>query len=62
MTQVIEPVRYDLSTAISVKKKKMVELGMKYGLADKRTIKCSQQLDELLNRYTSVKHQSYEII
>lgn len=36
---------------IKTKKKEMIELGTKYGLQDERTIKCSQQLDQLLNKY-----------
>ncbi|WP_174616051.1 aspartyl-phosphate phosphatase Spo0E family protein [Virgibacillus ihumii] len=42
---------FDLSTAVSAKKQEMIELGLKYGLTDERTIKCSQQLDVLLNIY-----------
>ncbi|TMN22913.1 aspartyl-phosphate phosphatase Spo0E family protein [Lentibacillus cibarius] len=38
-----------LRIAISKKRKEMIKLGEKYGLADRRTIKCSQQLDVLLN-------------
>lgn len=49
MVQIIESTRHDLTKAISLKKKEMIDLGMKYGLADKRTIKCSQQLDDLIN-------------
>ncbi|MGP4108510.1 Spo0E family sporulation regulatory protein-aspartic acid phosphatase [Virgibacillus sp. L01] len=44
-----EAVRYNLIEAISMKKNEMVNLGMKYGLAHYKTIKCSQQLDKLLN-------------
>ncbi|WP_139343292.1 aspartyl-phosphate phosphatase Spo0E family protein [Virgibacillus siamensis] len=40
---------FDLSAAVSAKKQEMIELGLKYGLTDERTIKCSQQLDTLLN-------------
>ncbi|MFC4559029.1 Spo0E family sporulation regulatory protein-aspartic acid phosphatase [Virgibacillus kekensis] len=39
----------DLLIAITIKKKEMIELGMKYGLTDRRTVACSQQLDNLLN-------------
>ncbi|MFB4169398.1 aspartyl-phosphate phosphatase Spo0E family protein [Virgibacillus sp. JSM 102003] len=49
MIQVKEAVRYNLIKAISMKKNEMVKLGMKYGLAHYKTIKCSQQLDKLLN-------------
>ncbi|MFD1040513.1 Spo0E family sporulation regulatory protein-aspartic acid phosphatase [Virgibacillus byunsanensis] len=51
MYQVIEQTRSDLIVAITLKKNEMIELGMKYGLADKRTVNCSQQLDDLLNRH-----------
>jgi len=36
---------------IALKKKEMIELGEKYGLQDERTVKCSQQLDQLLNKF-----------
>lgn len=51
--QVFEPVptQQILGTQISIKKMEMIELGRKYGLTDKRTIQCSQQLDHLLNLY-----------
>lgn len=49
MIQVKEVIRYNLIAAISMKKNEMVKLGMKYGLAHYKTIKCSQQLDKLLN-------------
>ncbi|MCP3026558.1 aspartyl-phosphate phosphatase Spo0E family protein [Halobacillus sp. A5] len=42
--------QYDLDKHIQVKKKEMIELGSRYGLTDRRTVKCSQQLDHLLNR------------
>ncbi|SDQ78633.1 Spo0E like sporulation regulatory protein [Virgibacillus subterraneus] len=49
MIQVEEVLRYNLIEAISMKKDEMIQLGMKYGLAHYKTIKCSQQLDKLLN-------------
>ncbi|MFC7060361.1 Spo0E family sporulation regulatory protein-aspartic acid phosphatase [Halobacillus seohaensis] len=55
MSKIIEPSQYNLSTAIIVKKQEMIKLGNKYGLTDIRTVKCSQQLDKLLNRYESKK-------
>lgn len=59
MNQVIEPIRYDLTTDIIAKKREMIDLGMKYGLADKRTIQCSQQLDDLLNKHAGVNKLRY---
>lgn len=53
MPQLMESTRYDLPTAILHKKEEMIKIGMNFGLSDKRTLKCSQQLDDLLNQYTS---------
>nr|WP_256558291.1 aspartyl-phosphate phosphatase Spo0E family protein [Halobacillus sp. A1] len=39
-----------MSKAILIKKREMIELGTRYGLTDVRTVRCSQQLDDLLNR------------
>lgn len=36
---------------IQRKREEMIELGKCLGLTDKKTIACSQQLDELLNKY-----------
>jgi len=51
-----EQTRENLKAAISIKRREMIELGMKYGLTDKRTIRCSQQLDSLLNLYKYKKN------
>ncbi|MFC4024411.1 aspartyl-phosphate phosphatase Spo0E family protein [Oceanobacillus longus] len=51
MKQVTEPVPSNLLKAILKKKEEMIQLGMKYGLVNHRTIECSQQLDGLLNQY-----------
>lgn len=59
MIGIIEPTRTELTKEISMKKEEMIELGMKYGLASKRTIECSQQLDDLLNEHFNVKHSYY---
>ncbi|WP_164669802.1 aspartyl-phosphate phosphatase Spo0E family protein [Virgibacillus doumboii] len=56
MIQTYKQVQYDLKTAISNKKKEMIELGGKYGLGDSRTIECSQELDKLLNKYQHVQY------
>ncbi|WP_173916721.1 aspartyl-phosphate phosphatase Spo0E family protein [Halobacillus sp. Marseille-Q1614] len=50
MNKIIKPTPYKQTTAIRNKRKEMIELGLKYGFTDKRTVRCSQQLDELLNR------------
>ncbi|SFB28253.1 Spo0E like sporulation regulatory protein [Lentibacillus halodurans] len=50
-----EPTQQVLRTAISNKKREMIDLGMKYGLTDKRTVQCSQQLDYLLNLQRSMR-------
>lgn len=52
MPQLMESTRYDLPTAILHKREEMIKNGMDFGLSDKRTLKCSQQLDDLLNQYT----------
>lgn len=36
---------------IQRKREEMMSLGKKYGLASKHTVKCSQELDRLLNEY-----------
>ncbi|WP_349305551.1 aspartyl-phosphate phosphatase Spo0E family protein [Bacillus sp. FJAT-49736] len=36
---------------IQKKREEMIDLGKCYGLTDKKTVACSQQLDELLNKY-----------
>ncbi|TFJ91768.1 aspartyl-phosphate phosphatase Spo0E family protein [Lentibacillus salicampi] len=46
-----EPTWQNLKVAISVKRREMIDLGMRYGLTDKRTLECSQELDNLLNLY-----------
>ncbi len=53
--KVIEPKSSHLSATINRKKKEMVTLGLKYGLTDWRTVKCSQQLDTLLNLQNNLK-------
>ncbi|WP_245807731.1 aspartyl-phosphate phosphatase Spo0E family protein [Halobacillus massiliensis] len=50
MNKIMKPTPYKQTKAIQNKRKEMIELGLKYGLTDNRTVKCSQQLDELLNR------------
>ncbi|OIK15760.1 hypothetical protein BIV60_08400 [Bacillus sp. MUM 116] len=41
----------DLEKAISQKREEMIKLGMDKGLSCHETIKCSQELDRLLNVY-----------
>lgn len=61
MIQVIgvkEPTGFDLSKAIAAKKKEMLKLGMEHGLTDSRTLKCSQQLDLLINKHLNERQLS----
>lgn len=41
----------ELQEFIENKRKELIELGMTYGFADKITIKCSQDLDMLINMH-----------
>ncbi|MED1472114.1 aspartyl-phosphate phosphatase Spo0E family protein [Bacillus salipaludis] len=41
----------DLEMAISKKREEMIKVGMDKGLVCQETIKCSQELDQLLNEY-----------
>ncbi|WP_035424058.1 aspartyl-phosphate phosphatase Spo0E family protein [Bacillus sp. UNC438CL73TsuS30] len=41
----------DLEMAISKKREEMIQVGMDKGLVCHETIKCSQELDQLLNDY-----------
>lgn len=43
--------RIYLSECILNKRKELVDLGMNYGLLNKKTIQCSQDLDKLINLY-----------
>ncbi|MFA1819581.1 Spo0E family sporulation regulatory protein-aspartic acid phosphatase [Virgibacillus oceani] len=52
------PSDFHVPDKITIKKKEMIELGEKYGLQDERTIKCSQQLDQLLNKYINLHLKS----
>ncbi|MYL61058.1 Spo0E family sporulation regulatory protein-aspartic acid phosphatase, partial [Virgibacillus halodenitrificans] len=38
-------------------KQEMIMLGMQYGLNDERTVECSQQLDDLLNKHSEMTQQ-----
>ncbi|WP_332697839.1 aspartyl-phosphate phosphatase Spo0E family protein [Halalkalibacter lacteus] len=40
-----------LIESITVKKDEMGNIALKYGLGSERTLKCSQELDNLLNAY-----------
>jgi len=44
----------DLSLKIELIRKEMIKCGMKEGISAEKTIKISQQLDELLNCYDNV--------
>ncbi|HLR60943.1 MAG TPA: aspartyl-phosphate phosphatase Spo0E family protein [Lentibacillus sp.] len=48
-----KPQQSGLEMAILAKQKEMIEAGLTYGLTDQKTIRCSQQLDKLLNMYKS---------
>ncbi|BDG42292.1 aspartyl-phosphate phosphatase Spo0E family protein [Saccharococcus caldoxylosilyticus] len=37
--------------SIEEKRQQMIELALTYGFTAKETIQCSQELDELINRY-----------
>jgi stage 0 sporulation regulatory protein len=39
---------------ISEKKKEMIRFGMNYGLRNEKTVKCSQELNKLLNTYQAI--------
>ncbi|MEO2225619.1 aspartyl-phosphate phosphatase Spo0E family protein [Priestia megaterium] len=39
----------DLRKCIAKKRKELIDLGSNYGFLDKKTIKCSQDLDKLIN-------------
>lgn len=43
--------RIYLSECILNKRRELVDLGMNYGLLNKKTIQCSQDLDQLINLY-----------
>ncbi|MDL4840995.1 aspartyl-phosphate phosphatase Spo0E family protein [Aquibacillus rhizosphaerae] len=43
-----------LLTRINSKRNEMVKVGLLKGLTSKETIKCSQELDQLLNMYQKV--------
>ncbi|MEH7412007.1 aspartyl-phosphate phosphatase Spo0E family protein [Priestia megaterium] len=51
MSMVVNPVGQveDLRKCISKKRKELIDLGSNYGLLDEKTIKCSQDLDKLIN-------------
>ncbi|WP_079529178.1 MULTISPECIES: aspartyl-phosphate phosphatase Spo0E family protein [Halobacillus] len=51
-------VRQLIKWCIDKKRVEMIELGMEKGLTNKEVIKCSQQLDELLNVYSKVMGES----
>ncbi|ASK63803.1 stage 0 sporulation protein [Virgibacillus phasianinus] len=40
-----------LLQAITKKRKEMIAIGVREGLTSKRAVKCSQELDRLLNLY-----------
>lgn len=44
-----------LINQIEEKKKEMLDLADKHGLSSNETIRCSQDLDKLLNKYNELK-------
>jgi stage 0 sporulation regulatory protein len=48
--KVIKPAEAKLNSAIINKQKEMLECAKRYGMTDRRTVLCSQQLDVLLNK------------
>ncbi|WP_227257349.1 aspartyl-phosphate phosphatase Spo0E family protein [Priestia aryabhattai] len=51
MSMIVNPVGQikDLQKCIVKKRGELIDLGSNYGLLDKKTIKCSQDLDKLIN-------------
>jgi stage 0 sporulation regulatory protein len=49
-----------LEMAIELKRKKMIDLALKHGYTAKETVKCSQELDMLLNLYMKLIDSSNE--
>ncbi|WP_081504626.1 aspartyl-phosphate phosphatase Spo0E family protein [Virgibacillus halodenitrificans] len=52
-----DPALNKLITDIIMVKHEMIMLGMQYGLNDERTVECSQQLDDLLNKHSEMTQQ-----
>ncbi|MBF0708111.1 MULTISPECIES: aspartyl-phosphate phosphatase Spo0E family protein [Bacillales] len=48
--------------AIEKKRKEMFEVAGRYGFASERTIRCSQELDRLLNALMQMNHQNEEVL
>lgn len=44
-----------LKKTIDKKRRKMIYFGIKYGLSHSKTVKCSQELDSLLNFYQKIQ-------
>ncbi|WP_246942061.1 Spo0E family sporulation regulatory protein-aspartic acid phosphatase [Bacillus pinisoli] len=47
-----------LAEAIQVKRDEMIHIGITKGLRNEETIRCSQELDELLNLYCQITYSS----
>ncbi|MGM0844376.1 MAG: aspartyl-phosphate phosphatase Spo0E family protein [Bacillota bacterium] len=41
---------------IEIKQKQMLQIGVKYGLTDHRTVKSSQELDKLITKYQELNY------
>ncbi|WP_226658628.1 aspartyl-phosphate phosphatase Spo0E family protein [Pseudalkalibacillus hwajinpoensis] len=48
--------------AIEKKRKEMFDMAGRYGFASERTIRCSQELDRLLNALMQTKQHNEEIL
>jgi len=44
---------------INSKRDEMIKAGMNYGFTNEKTIKCSQELDQLIFEYQQASQQSY---
>ncbi|NHM29571.1 aspartyl-phosphate phosphatase Spo0E family protein [Bacillus sp. C11] len=43
---------------INSKRDEMIKVGMNYGFTDEKTIKCSQEIDQLIFKYQQASQQS----
>ncbi|WP_071394975.1 aspartyl-phosphate phosphatase Spo0E family protein [Bacillus tuaregi] len=47
----LESIHDELLEMINIKRKNLIEIGMKKGLTDLETVKCSQELDDMINSF-----------
>ncbi|MBN8207146.1 MULTISPECIES: aspartyl-phosphate phosphatase Spo0E family protein [Bacillales] len=48
--------------AIEKKRKEMFDIAGRYGFASEKTIRCSQELDRLLNALMQTKHHNERVL